>query len=80
VQQEVQSRLGLLFIEKYLVETMGGQLVGEQGEKFDTMVEVELPPEQADEVKQDARVYVRDSAEPTYLPTNIRADSANKPA
>lgn len=58
IQCELKTQVGSLLFEKHLAESVGGSLVGEMGERFDAMVESQLPEEEAEQIKQSARQAV----------------------
>jgi hypothetical protein len=58
VQCELAAELVRLSAMKGVVEELGGDLVGEPGERFDATVEARVPEEVADVVKQGIRKSV----------------------
>jgi hypothetical protein len=63
VQCELGAELARLLNVKRMAERTGESLVGDSGERFDAMVEAEVPEEHADDVKQGIRMSVGESIE-----------------
>ncbi len=58
VQCDLKSKLGTLLFEKHMAETIGGTLVGKDGEEFDAMLEANFSEEEAILAKQSARQFI----------------------
>ena len=58
-----QAQTAVLGLVQKMTEATGSSMVGEQGEKFDAMIDADLPEEEAEELKHTIRKSLGESLE-----------------